>query len=693
MVTKENAIKDVQMLRERYIRKIDESQNKTEKLRELSEDLYALDLTVYSKDYSLDSALYSALAESELDSNISLHPGQLSIINQIEDNEALIVSAPTSFGKTFCIFEYIARHIPNTVVLIVPTLALTDEYLKKIVKKYSDKFLEYKIHTTLDADKVYDFKRKNIFILTHDRVVQENLYTIFQEIDFLVIDEVYKLQKDINNDRVLVLNMAYYYLSKISNKYVLLAPFIDSIEDIDKLDKKPKFFKSTYSPVVNDITTINIFDEKDRYLECKKLIDTFGEHDKTLIYFPTVTGIYKYVEKIIEKEPVLYKLDSDVKSFIEWAKEEIHEDWCLVKGLERGYLIHNGQIPIGTRMFQLDFYEESKSYNILLCTSTLLEGVNTTAKNIVITRPSRTSEKTDPKYSFTAFDFFNLVGRTGRLNQHLIGNAYYLKGVNDPNFKKNDAIKSIRFELTDDSKDIDIQTGNIEGHQDVQNFLNSLGITLEEYKSNIGSRLRFDTVLMIHKRYLKYKVELFEELRFFLIDKKHGRLNLVRILYKIVEKDDNKLYANIINNLLNRNRPKIKKVIDDIKKYNPSSDINYLIATTIRMKMSYIENDFYTKILLVRYFIEKENKDTSLVREILNSKITGAIEQLYFSSSRHKKMLLDLGIYERDINNIIAIIGDDFDDAVELKARLNNNVYKFKKISFVSKYVIQKLIK
>ena len=46
----------------------------------------------------------------------------------------------------------------------------------------------------------------------------------------------------------------------------------------------------------------------------------------------------------------------NVKYFIEWAKEEIHEEWCLVTALERGYLIHNGQIPLGTRTFQLDYY-------------------------------------------------------------------------------------------------------------------------------------------------------------------------------------------------------------------------------------------------------------------------------------------------------------------------------------------------
>ena len=77
--------------------------------------------------------------------------------------------------------------------------------------------------------------------------------------------------------------------------------------------------------------------------------------------------------------------------------------------------------------------------------------------------------------------FFNLVGRTGRLNQHYIGDAYYLKAPSDPPYKKIDAIRTIKFELTDNSKDIDIQRGKIEEHDDYLAFLKHLGITHEEY--------------------------------------------------------------------------------------------------------------------------------------------------------------------------------------------------------------------
>lgn len=230
-----------QYFREIYIRNLADADDSTQRARELADDLFSLDLTVYSSNYTFDSLLYSAMAESALDHSMSLHPEQIQIINEISSNDAVIISAPTSFGKTFCVFEYIARAKPSNIVLIVPTLALVDEYLKRIIKKYKDFFGQYKIHTHVDENGTYDFDCNNIFILTHDRVVQDNTYEVIQQIDFLVIDEVYKLETDPSNDRVLVLNMAYYYLAQRAKKYVLLAPFIKSVEDIEILEKKPVF--------------------------------------------------------------------------------------------------------------------------------------------------------------------------------------------------------------------------------------------------------------------------------------------------------------------------------------------------------------------------------------------------------------------------------------------------------------------
>lgn len=94
-----------QELREQCISYLAKSTNSTEAAKEIADKLFALDLTVYSKDFTFDSLLYNSFAQSQLDGNVSMHPEQIQILNEINNHDAIIVSAPTSFGKTFCVFE------------------------------------------------------------------------------------------------------------------------------------------------------------------------------------------------------------------------------------------------------------------------------------------------------------------------------------------------------------------------------------------------------------------------------------------------------------------------------------------------------------------------------------------------------------------------------------------------------------
>ena len=685
----------IQDIRDKYIIELEKSDGMLRKSDNFSNDLFNLDLTVYSDNYTFDSIIYNAFAKSNIDDSISLHPEQLKMIEHIENNCASVISAPMSCGKTFCIFEYIVKHYPKNIVLIVPTLALIDEYFKKIINKYKDKFSDYKIHTSIDENRVYDFSNKNIFILTHDRIVQENNYSRLENIDFLVIDEVYKLKTNMEDDRVLVLNMAYLYLAKIAKKYVLLAPFISGIKNLSDLGKSPKFFNTNYSPVVNQVEICPIYDENDRFAECDRLItEVLNEEDKTLIYFPTVTGLYKYIKDVISTKRKWSSHPPKVQAFINWAKNEIHEKWCLITALERGYLIHNGQIPIGTRMFQLDCYGDDTWYNKMLCTSTLLEGVNTTAKNIIITKPSRKSNIRGE--SFSAFDFYNLVGRTGRLLQHYIGNAYYIKSPYDNNFEKSDAISEIQLEINDDSLDIDIQTDKANDNIEYNDFLNKLNITHNTYKDNIGANPRFKTVKDIYDRYVEKREILCECLNEYITNSKKGRYYLVKYLAGIT---DNKYLAEeifIINQLLNKNRLKIKQIVNDTLKFfsDKDLDVDSLVFKTISFKSSYIENTFYSRVKVVKFFLLCDQIDTNLIN-IIDDKILNPIEYLYYANSKNKKLLLDLGVFDKDINNLIRIIGDDFDDAFELKRRLHthiNRINNSNNISYLSKYVILELI-
>lgn len=681
---------DIQDYRDEYIRQMNQHDDKTTFAITNADSLYAMGLTMYSREYSFASLVYNAFATSALDNNISLHPEQRKVLGLIEENRGLIFSAPTSFGKTFIVFEYICRMQPHNVVMIVPTLALIDEYKRKIIRQYKEKFSDYNIYLSIDPEKIYDFSKKNIFIVTHDRVIDESVATLFESIDFLIIDEVYKLQKDSSNNRVLILNIAYYNMVKRSEKYVLLAPFISGVENLDKLDDIPAFYSTNFSPVVNDVKIYNIIDEKERNVYTDRILTSIPPQDNTLIYFPTVVAIDKFIEQVHIQDQSLELDDNPIlKDFVSWARREVHAQWSIIKALEKGFLVHHGQLPLGIRMLELSLFNNPDSrFSRLICTSTLLEGVNTSAKNIIITKPCRSYNKT-----FDAFDFYNLVGRTGRLYQHYLGVAHYIKTPQDPQYEKSAAVKSIEFELTDNSIDMDINFGNYSTHPEFVAVLNKLNITYEQYKSGIARKYRFSTVEFLLNNYYKYKSSLLDVLYQQNRNPNQSKLELIRVLCRILGmKEFNfKLNTFIINKLTYKYRQSIREVVDTTLQYYKNANLSDVINTTIRYKSSYIEFTFYSQVDLLRYFMECEQVSPSLI-STLHERLMKNIEILYYLKSPSKKMLKDMGIYDGDIDNIIKVIGSDFSSVAELQSLLVRSYPKLNEISIVSKYVISGLI-
>ena len=58
---------------------------------------------------------------------VTLHSEQSLVLKHLLDGDNLAISAPTSFGKSLIIDAYIAIKKPNNVLILVPTIALTDE--------------------------------------------------------------------------------------------------------------------------------------------------------------------------------------------------------------------------------------------------------------------------------------------------------------------------------------------------------------------------------------------------------------------------------------------------------------------------------------------------------------------------------------------------------------------------------------
>jgi hypothetical protein len=91
--------------------------------------------------------------------------------------------------------------------------------------------------------------------------------------------------------------------------------------------------------------------------------------------------------------------------------------WSLANELSYGVAIHDGSLPkhLGASIIR---YFNDGLIRCIFCTSTIIEGVNTSAKNVVIFDDKKGNKAID------FFDYSNIKGRAGRLMEHYLGNVY-----------------------------------------------------------------------------------------------------------------------------------------------------------------------------------------------------------------------------------------------------------------------------
>lgn len=358
-----------------------------------SECLSFYDLDMYDNPQTVSSKILSVVNKSLIDPKIILNKYQIEILNILNDSN-LFLSAPTSFGKTFIMLEFIKRNEEklNNIIFIIPTLALMNELVKKIYNLFSKDY-------NICINGSEELKEKNIFVFVPERSDKEFLTKIRElEIDLLVFDEIYKLQPKNNSeiktdDRIIYMNKVYLDLVKKSNKIALLGPYINSVSfQRTKLDIV-KYY-TNFLPVYNNVIVLK---ENESWTNYIKL-----EHQ--LIYFSSPGSIYNNLEKILE---IIPENEDYIKKYnleIEYLENKVSKDWYVIALLKRGIGIHHGKTPVFLRKFYENEYN-SGNIKILLCTNTLMEGINTPTNSLIIVD--------DPG---TAFKLNNLIGRVGRLN-------------------------------------------------------------------------------------------------------------------------------------------------------------------------------------------------------------------------------------------------------------------------------------
>lgn len=111
--------------------------------------------------------------------------------------------------------------------------------------------------------------------------------------------------------------------------------------------------------------------------------------------------------------PLTYVSDDEsVESAVMYLSREYGDDWVGTRTLRAGAIVHHGDVPQETREV-LEELVSDRRVLMVVCTSTLAEGVNLPLRTMVLYSVKRSSDGSAPE-AMLARDIKNLVGRAGR---------------------------------------------------------------------------------------------------------------------------------------------------------------------------------------------------------------------------------------------------------------------------------------
>lgn len=330
------------------------------------------------------------------------HIEQAIVFRKLSEGRSIILSAPTSFGKSLLIDVLIAHRRPNTVVAVVPTIALLDEFRRRMEKRFGD----YQIITRSQQER---FEGKAIYIGTQERLLERGK---IENIDLFIIDEFYKLDLDRKDNRALALNAILAKYGRSSKQIYLLGPSISDVPNINHFRSDIELVKTRYSPVTADIIDRTIVGPSPEHLvnDLKSI-----KPSSSLIYVKSPPAAAALTEYILKSG--LSRRSDFCRELGAWLAEHFHPEWILAKSVSRGIGIHHGRIPRSIAQLIISMFNKGEIAAIV-CTSSMIEGINTAAENVFIYDRKINTSKLD------RFTFDNIKGRAGRMFKHNVGKIY-----------------------------------------------------------------------------------------------------------------------------------------------------------------------------------------------------------------------------------------------------------------------------
>lgn len=393
---------------------------------------------------------------------------QMEIWEKMDYAKVIGISAPTSAGKSFVLLiKTISKMIESNldIVYIVPTLSLlnqvTEDYNKMLRLLNID---NYRITNSFEKNKLDDFNY--IYVLTQEKALSafSNEEKAFNKDMILVVDEIQNIERILDENhlrsKILYDTLIEFRRNKKIEQIIICGPRID---DIDKLGEKifgtyVEVISTTISPVLNLTYSIRNINNKyyfrqycslrelvyereieschkikdygesrysDDYLDyLKEFVFNIGKGEQNIIFAPTARIASKIACSFVREYGI--NVDSDsLNDLILYYKKTVNANYSMCNVLKVGVAYHHGKLPMHVRR-TLEKAISKKIINNVICTTTLMQGVNMPAQNVIIRNPHLYTRKQRHSKELTSYEMSNLRGRSGRLLKDFIGRTYVL---------------------------------------------------------------------------------------------------------------------------------------------------------------------------------------------------------------------------------------------------------------------------
>lgn len=379
--------------------------------------------------------------------------------NNATGDNWLSASAPTASGKTFLVLQWLIDQIVTgdgqVVVYLAPTRALVSEIetnlkgllgnTKNIEVSSLPLITKYKTARAGGARVVLVFTQERLHLLA-------NVLGDAFSVDLLIVDEAHKIG---DNQRGVILQDAIERATRTNPKLkaVFISPATQNPGEL--LTDAPTGVKTT--AVDSDSSTVlqNLIfatqvprnsklwkldlrqQHGDLPIGILKLASTpaglkkrlafiaaaVGERGGTLVYANGSAEAEEVADLISQLLPKSKAIDVELSQLAELARKGVHDDFRLAPLVELGVAFHYGNMPSLIRL-EIERLFRSGKIRFLVCTSTLIEGVNLSCRTIVVRGPRK-----GKGHPMEPHDFWNLAGRAGRWGDEFQGNIICI----DPN--------------------------------------------------------------------------------------------------------------------------------------------------------------------------------------------------------------------------------------------------------------------